>query len=203
MASFTPTSPINMSNEKDWAANLGMLDWDSTNIVFTKRTLIEFLKYTGTTVDTNFANIQKLPKYAKFGKIEGTGGSSPSSTVPSGNAATTTISASASAAEEWKPTRRVRELPGGARTNIFADEDVEDALSLAPPRPGDDETETGGETKDQANPLPPTGIKPSRRVREAPGGNSSLGNIWGGDEDVEEFKPTRRVRQPQGVALRA
>ena len=57
----------------------GMLDWDNTNIVFTKRSLIEFLKfvflsanasnsdddsdrYTGTTVDTNFSNISKLPR---------------------------------------------------------------------------------------------------------------------------------------------
>ena len=57
-----------------------MLDWDSTSIVFTKRSLIEFLKqvsltseplhvgltsngrYTGTTVDPNFTNIQKLPR---------------------------------------------------------------------------------------------------------------------------------------------
>ena len=57
----------------------GMLDWDNTNIVFTKRSLIEFLKYamlmdhhasfanllwryTGTTVDTNFQNVSKLPR---------------------------------------------------------------------------------------------------------------------------------------------
>jgi hypothetical protein len=52
-----------MEKEKDWQVNLGtpvscndcevlfsmiipagMLDWDSTSIVFTKRTLIEFLK---------------------------------------------------------------------------------------------------------------------------------------------------------------
>jgi hypothetical protein len=61
-SSFTPTSPVNMSNEKDWAANLGylvvalppshsqwfslgMLDWDSTSIIFTKRSLMEFLKF--------------------------------------------------------------------------------------------------------------------------------------------------------------
>lgn len=30
-----------------------MLDWDTTKIVFSKRTLLEFLKYTGCTVDTN------------------------------------------------------------------------------------------------------------------------------------------------------
>jgi hypothetical protein len=44
MSTFTETSPVNMSSERDWANNLGMLDWDSTSIVFTKRSLMEFLK---------------------------------------------------------------------------------------------------------------------------------------------------------------
>ena len=56
-----------------------MLDWDSTGILFTKRSLIEFLKlvhslekfnrfnigsyrYTGVTVDVNLTNIGKLPR---------------------------------------------------------------------------------------------------------------------------------------------
>lgn len=95
----------------------GMMDWDDTSIVFTKRSLIQFLKYafstlalaslanlfwryTGTTVDTNFQNISKLPslsfcalislwgtdnylyyarisEYATFGKISGGGSNEP------------------------------------------------------------------------------------------------------------------------------
>lgn len=70
-----------------------MMDWDNTRVVFTKRTLIEFLRYvpsrarasnhavplltskfafavgfryTGTTVDTNFSNIQKLPSVSRI-----------------------------------------------------------------------------------------------------------------------------------------
>ncbi|KAJ7684822.1 hypothetical protein DFH06DRAFT_1156760 [Mycena polygramma] len=202
MSTFTPTSPVNMSSEKDWAPDLGMLDWDSTSIVFTKRTLLEFLKYTGTTVDTNLANIQKLPRYAKFGKIADSGVTSPAATiVASGSAAT-------SPATDFKPTRRVRELPGGPQTNIFEDEDVPDALSTAPPKaaPGIPSppavdvpatTDKKEESKTEFNTLPGTGIKPSRRVREAPGGNSSLQSFWGSDEP-EEFKPTRRVRQAPG-----
>ncbi|KAJ7470509.1 hypothetical protein FB451DRAFT_1253939 [Mycena latifolia] len=207
MSSFIPTSPINMDNERDWAANLGMLDWDATSIVFTKRSLMEFLKYTGTTVDTNFANIQKLPRYAKFGKLaDGAVGSpAPVSTVASG------VAAAASPSADFKPTRRVRELPGGPRTNIFADEDVPDALSLAPPKPENTVTATSEpssivespaaaeeeEAKTESSAPSGTGVKPSRRVREAPGGNSSLRSIWGSDEP-EEFKPTRRVRQAPG-----
>jgi hypothetical protein len=58
---FSQSKVINYDKERDWPSNIGMLDWDNTNIVFTKRSLIEFLKYTGTTVDTNFSNIAKLP----------------------------------------------------------------------------------------------------------------------------------------------
>ncbi|KAJ7489952.1 hypothetical protein B0H11DRAFT_2229459 [Mycena galericulata] len=184
---FTPTSPVNMSSEKDWAANLGMLDWDSTNIVFTKRSLMEFLKYTGTTVDTNFANIQKLPRYAKFGKIaDGADGAVESRvavTVASG-------SVTPSPSTDFKPTRRVRELPGGPRTNIFADEEVPDALSMAPPKV--ENTAACLHIRSSC-----TGFKPTRRVREAPGGNSSLNSFWG-PEEPEEFIPTRRVRQAPG-----
>ena len=63
MNSFTPSNVIDMSKEKEWASSLGqwdepvlkealhksfyqtgMMDWDNTRIVFTKRTLIEFLR---------------------------------------------------------------------------------------------------------------------------------------------------------------
>ncbi|KAJ7715941.1 hypothetical protein DFH07DRAFT_862496 [Mycena maculata] len=217
MATFSQTSPISDS-EKDWAANLGMLDWDTTQIVFTKRTLMEFLKYTGTTVDTNFANIQKLPRYAKFGKI--TDGAPAAETV---GPASATASATPSPSADFKPTRRVRELPGGPRANIFADEEVSDALSMAPPKgttisatispaaaatpvtaaavpEAEAPAAAEDEEKDQGNDSLGTGIKPSRRVREAQGGNSSLNSFWGADEP-EEFKPTRRVRAPPGGSV--
>ncbi|KAJ7046524.1 hypothetical protein C8F04DRAFT_1060802 [Mycena alexandri] len=219
MSSFTPTSPINMSNERDWAANLGMLDWDATSIIFTKRTLMEFLKYTGTTVDTNFANIQKLPRYATFGKIGDAPVASPAAVAASVPAtpSPSVVSAGSPSSADFKPSRRVRELPGGPRTNIFGDDDVPDALSTAPPKPAAAEHVVSEATspspaaaaapveapvianeKDEGNiSTGGTGFKPSRRVREAPGGNSSLSSFWGSDEP-EEFKPTRRVRQAPG-----
>ncbi|KAJ7667231.1 hypothetical protein B0H14DRAFT_3102529 [Mycena olivaceomarginata] len=198
MSTFTETSPVNMSSERDWANNLGMLDWDSTSIVFTKRSLMEFLKYTGTTVDTNFNNIQKLPRYVKFGKISDAGpGSSPAASTVA--PATSTGSIAASPSSDFKPTRRVRDPPGGHRTNIFADEDVLDALSAAPPK---EQALPVAIHRNQAKQVcttlsAPTNVTRSRRVREAPGGNSTLGSIWGNDEP-EEFKPTRRVRQAPG-----
>nr|GAT57592.1 predicted protein [Mycena chlorophos] len=171
-----------------------MLDWDSTQIVFTKRTLIEFLKYTGTTVDTNFGNIQKLPRYAKFGKMTEGAPAAPAETEEE-VAPTTTAPAAPAPANDFKPTRRVRELPGGARTNIFGDDDEEGALSAAPPKQA--EPAKPAEPAPAAEPPKTTDFVPSRRVREAPGGNSSVSSFWGGDEP-EEFKPTRRVRQAPG-----
>jgi hypothetical protein len=37
--------------------------------------------------------------------------------------------------DSFKPSRRVRTVPGGSHTDIFAPEDVGDALSHAPPMP--------------------------------------------------------------------
>ncbi|TCD59816.1 hypothetical protein EIP91_011395, partial [Steccherinum ochraceum] len=71
MATYTPSTAVDMSKEKDWPMALGMMDWDTTNIVFTKRSLLEFLKYgprhSPLDSDLRFqlrasrANIQKLP----------------------------------------------------------------------------------------------------------------------------------------------
>ncbi|KAG5645837.1 hypothetical protein DXG03_005179 [Asterophora parasitica] len=175
-----------------------MLDWDSTNIVFTKRSLIEFLKYTGTTVDPNFTNIAKLPRYAKFGKLSGD-----ASATSADAAATPASNNNSSVADDFKPTRRVRTVPGGPHSDIFGhDEDEGDALSLAPAKEGQQATPNVGSV---ANPTTQgtegsdfgSGFKPSRRVRTTPGGPSSMANLWDPSEP-EEFKPTRRVRQGPG-----
>ncbi|PPQ72493.1 hypothetical protein CVT24_003256 [Panaeolus cyanescens] len=200
-STFTPSNAIDLSKERDWPSSLGMLDWDDTSIVFTKRTLIEFLKYTGTTVDTNFHNISKLPRYAKFGKLSGS-----STDDQQSNTGTSQETESASATDAFKPTRRVRTVPGGPHSDIFAHDDEGDALSNAPPR--------SGQAAPAAAPVPvraqasteeeeTTGINftstvvPSRRVRENPGGTSSIGSLWD-EEPAQEFKPTRRVREGPG-----
>ncbi|KAG6909465.1 hypothetical protein DXG01_000451 [Tephrocybe rancida] len=128
MSTFTPTNSIDMTKERGWPAELGMLDWDSTNIVFTKRSLIEFLKYTGTTVDPNFTNIAKLPRYAKFGKIS----EDAPAVVSTGEAPTLPASTSISA-DDFKPTRRVRTVPGRPHSDIFGASIEDDALASAPP----------------------------------------------------------------------
>jgi len=198
-STFTPSNAINTSKEKDWPASLGLLDWDSTSIVFTKRSLIEFLKYTGTTVDPNFNNIGKLPRYATFGTLS----------APTLEALedATEVKGHTSATDTFKPTRRVRTVPGGPHTDIFAHDDEGDALSMAPPKPVDEQTSTASaapaataadpQEQDESGINFTSTVKPSRRVRTNPGGNSSMSTFWD-PEESQDFKPTRRVRQGPG-----
>ncbi|KAF9036775.1 hypothetical protein BJ165DRAFT_1505847 [Panaeolus papilionaceus] len=198
-STFTPTNTVDLSKEREWPSSLGMLDWDDTSIVFTKRTLIEFLKYTGTTVDTNFHNISKLPRYAKFGKLTA------NQDEPSSNTASQEAESAQSTADAFKPSRRVRTVPGGPHSDIFAQVDEGDALSQAPPRSGPEPTAAPVPVRAQASTEEPeeaginftSQVKPSRRVRENPGGTDSIGSLWD-EEPVQQFKPTRRVREGPG-----
>ncbi|KAG0705221.1 hypothetical protein DFH29DRAFT_908183 [Suillus ampliporus] len=168
-STFTPSQSVDMSKEKDWPMNLGMLDWDATSIVFTKRSLVEFLKYTGTTVDPGFGNIQKLPRYAKFGKLTSTEEQSPEM------ATSPTVSSSES-------------------NRLLAEEFTDDALSTAPPPT----TTQLNQTSSQGNPDAVDEFKPTRRVRTQPGGHDSIGNLFGDEPPQAQFVPTRKVRQRPG-----
>ncbi|PVG02334.1 hypothetical protein CPB86DRAFT_780758 [Serendipita vermifera] len=167
-----------------------MLDWDDTRIVFTKRELLNFLKYMGTSVDPNYNNISKLPRYANFYKV--TAGANT-------GAADTSIGSSAggndSSASNFVPTRRVREAPGGKSSINFYDDSQEDALAAAPAKTV--EQQPAPKITEEPQGLPqPTGV-PTRRVRDPPGGKDSLKSLWDAPEE-EEFKPTRRVRDNPG-----
>ncbi|KAF9050733.1 hypothetical protein BDZ89DRAFT_977618 [Hymenopellis radicata] len=202
---FTPSAAINMAKEKEWSSGLGMLDWDDVDIVFTKRSLIEFLKYTGITVDTSFANIHKLPQYAKIGSF-----SPPLSAEPaSATTAAVTSPVVDDDSDAFKPTRRVRTAPGGPHTDIFGQDfqGEEDALSRAPPKHGVKAADTTAvdepkveqdEEEEEMGIQFSSNVKPSRRVRTEPGGKSSVGSLWDTDVPPEEFKPTRRVREGPG-----
>ncbi|THH03715.1 hypothetical protein EW145_g6060, partial [Phellinidium pouzarii] len=132
---FTPVEVVDTEKEKGWAANIGMMDWDTTNIVFTKRTLVEFLKYTGTTVDTNFMNISKLPKYAKFGKISREEAAVVKDTMkaePETIGSVQILTSEFNQASDFRPSRRVRTTPGGPTSDIFGVESADDASAQAP-----------------------------------------------------------------------
>ncbi|KAH8102850.1 hypothetical protein BXZ70DRAFT_752540 [Cristinia sonorae] len=173
MATYTPTNTVDMSKERDWAASIGMMDWDSTSIVFTKRSLLEFLKYTGTTVDTNYSNIQKLPRYAKFGKI--TEAAPETEASAEGETAASTTEANTDA-DESKPSRRVRSPPGGETHDLFGHYVDDDALANAPPTDNASKSDASGTIPSEAVHIA-TGFRPTRRVREMPGGKDNLAGI--------------------------
>jgi len=109
MPDFIPSEGFDTSQERDWAATLGVLDWDKTSVVFTKRDLVEFLRHVGVTVDTDWRNISRLPRYASIGRFDGP--------LPAADEKKDTASASlvpesnsppVQAAGGFKPSRRVR-----------------------------------------------------------------------------------------------
>ena len=102
------------------------------------------------------------------------------------------------------PSRRIRPPPGGKHTDIFSFDAGDDALSIAPPKPTEVIPEQPAvpvaevaAAPAQSEPL--TDMKPSRRVRDNPGGKDSIGSLWDEAKPGEfDFKPTRRVRQGPG-----
>ncbi|EJF62553.1 hypothetical protein DICSQDRAFT_135514 [Dichomitus squalens LYAD-421 SS1] len=192
-ASFTPSTAVDPSKERDWPAQLGLLDWDSTSIVFTKRSLLEFLKYAGVSVDTNFTNIQKLPRYAQFGKLAS---GPPAESAPAPPAAAPEPAATESTpATDFKPTRRVRDPPGGRTHNIFggADDDDNDALSAAPPQSS--AAAAPAATAEASTASPEVAPAPERKKSN---NSSAFASLWDAPDDAQAFKPTRKVRERPG-----
>ncbi|KAI0340194.1 hypothetical protein BDW22DRAFT_1360725 [Trametopsis cervina] len=194
--SFTPAQVVDMNKEKEWASSLGMLDWDKTSIVFTKRTLIEFLRYTGTTVDPNFTNISKLPKYATFGKIADApaGTSTEAIAETSEEPAAAPVAAASTSPEQpattgvrgFIPSRRVRTAPGGEShmNEIFGgsiDEEVQPPAHatsrVAPPQAPEQTFPDRTHGRNESVVEEKRGFVPTRRVREQPGGRDSISDI--------------------------
>lgn len=43
-STFQPVHPFDLENPRSWAETAGTMDWDTTHICFTKRSLLDFLK---------------------------------------------------------------------------------------------------------------------------------------------------------------
>ncbi|WWD16153.1 hypothetical protein CI109_100578 [Kwoniella shandongensis] len=211
-STFTPIHPFDMDQPKSWGSTIGMMHWDNDKIVFSKRSLLEFLKSADITVNQNFSEIQKLPKYATFGRLSQAATDAAVADLVEAEIAdpTTESSVPSSKSTVPRPSRKVREAPGGKdNIHLFGEEyEEEDALSLAPPRdggPGVDveverlerlkvhvERDAEGSAKIEEEPErpikvnnPPAGFKPSRKVRDVPGGASSIGAALFGSHDEE------------------
>lgn len=204
---FTPKDIIEPGKEKEWASALGGLDWDKTAIVFTKRTFVEFLRYAGTTVDPNWGNVSKLPRYAQFGTLTNEDGSVVDFAAAAAPKETASSDFSSQGASDFKPSRRVTSPPGGKESiSIFSEQGQEEYVPPPPraPRklaamqetPWDEVTEQVAELKIQKQQPPEEEEQPAPPPQKAPEPDTS---IWGSSSDqASSFRPTRRVREGPG-----
>ncbi|KAJ9092450.1 hypothetical protein QFC21_006832 [Naganishia friedmannii] len=186
-STFQPVHPFNLDDPKSWAQTAGTMDWDTTHICFTKRSLLDFLKQVGVSVGTNYTEISKLPKYATFGKF------SQAATNQAVKDLVDAEIADPSSADKVHTTRKVTQSPGGPTSVTISGADIEeqDALSMAPPRKAAGETQEGQE-EDEDNGVTFTHTEKAE-VR-------SVSVSMDGDEEkppgaVPGFRPTRKVRE--------
>lgn len=206
------------------------------HIVFTKEDFVDFLKQHNVHVGPNFTELSKLPKYATIGKLTISNDAGPSAAPVAAAAAAAAVSAPSQASQQqafdaapeasnaknvvytssgevFRPSRKVRELPGGGSAQVTAlfsgDMDQEEPIPVrraAAPAPAPAPADNDG--------FEPLGAASARRVAS---GNvkaqheSHFYNDVGSDkpgvyEGVRNdavmnngFRPTRRVRVPGGT----
>ncbi|EPQ25719.1 uncharacterized protein PFL1_06713 [Pseudozyma flocculosa PF-1] len=235
---FTPNPHFDRdsSNPKDWAYQLGMLP-SSAAIVFTKADFINFLKQHNVHVGPNFTELAKLPKYARIGKLtDEAAPSQPAAAQPASQQATSISARSApatasapapsddgeaasrssanvvytSSGEVFRPTRKVRELPGGGSaqiTSLFGNAAAD--VDERPIKPASRQPHY--DARDEAENIPPA---PAPAVTTRPiqsqvlnavepdTASASVGKYEGVPNDAKShngFRPTRRVRVPGGT----
>ncbi|CAH7684453.1 hypothetical protein BY996DRAFT_8214507 [Phakopsora pachyrhizi] len=200
---FTPVSSFS-SNERDWQAEIGMLPWN-TSIVFTKESLVRFLKQVEVEVDTNMTQLKKLPKYASFGTLSD--GEATVSTVPSQSNTTSVAPSNVhldSTNTAFIPTRKVREQPGGGSSQIASllAGDRGDKDDWVPPpisRPNVSKVEDSSSTR--VEPSLTSDISTSNANNNIDGVSDGLAEQRANQvmmPDGSIFVPTRKVREPTG-----
>ncbi|KAG9044607.1 hypothetical protein FS837_007864 [Tulasnella sp. UAMH 9824] len=144
-ATFTESDAIDMSKEKDWAFQIG---------------------------------------YARFGKFSGETAPVASTKEASAEEPAPQAPSTSNATGGFKPTRRVRDAPGGKTSVLFGDDEEEPAPQPArkPAAPAEAEVSS-----------PKQHSEPRRRG----GGSLGLG-MFEEEKPEDSFKPTRRVRDNPG-----
>ncbi|CAO1629075.1 unnamed protein product [Parajaminaea phylloscopi] len=184
------------------------------SIVFTKQSLIAYLKTQGVEVGPNCTEFSRLPRYATFGKI--TESSQPVAATPQAPSASTKDEPARSApapvdgisgstdvrdvdGNAFRPTRRVREAVGGGSAQISAlfgseEESVDSASSRS--RPSDTAAAVAAE------PARPQALSAStqqqRQASNTSSSNAFVPSTGVKDAEGNDFRPTRRVREPIG-----
>ncbi|UZJ51734.1 hypothetical protein CBS101457_001054 [Exobasidium rhododendri] len=203
MSTFTPSTQISAATSpRDWAYELGRLP-PTASIVFTKASLIEFLKTHGIEVGPNNTEINKLPRYATIGKLE-----QPDATISATQKKVTPPPAfaesprpSSFAAPAPKPIDEPRSEPLAYHQPAAVSKIIpqEDNKSLMADRKMDRKQEIQVRTPDGEV------FRPTRRVREPVGGGSvQIGALFGGesndyDETVREAEKEQAKRR--GIAV--
>lgn len=196
MASFVPNPNFDRenSNPKDWAYHLGCLP-QKHHIVFTKEDLVLYLKQHNISVGPNFTELSRLPKYATIGKLTLSDDVCESSMMPAPQAAQQAESSGqvnenkvvyTSSGEVFRPSRKVRQLPGGGSAQVTA--------------------LFGGEDESESQPEP---VLPVRAQQPAPAssnefeplGTASARKISSGNIPIQD--PPRNMTSDKGTDYEA
>ncbi|CCF50794.1 hypothetical protein NDA11_003369 [Ustilago hordei] len=235
MTSFVPNPNFDKenSNPKDWAYHLGCLPQEH-HIVFTKQDFVVFLKQHNVHVGPNFTELSKLPKYATIGKLTVSDGAGPSSAASAPPVAQQQPSRTqqslentpaqteedanvvyTSSGEVFRPSRKVRQLPGGGSaqvTALFGSGAEEEEQAPTPARRALTPAPAAAPAAPADDGFEPLGAAPARRVASGNIANEShlhdhvsgeKPGVYGGVRNDavmnNGFRPTRRVRVPGGT----
>ncbi|KAH9808708.1 hypothetical protein DFH28DRAFT_907905 [Melampsora americana] len=196
---FVP-SPAFSTNERDWQAEIGLLPW-STSIVFTKESLVRFLKQLEVEVDTNLTQLKKLPKHATFGTFPDQAPSNTSTTSAQQTVAETRTDPQ-SDVPVFIPTRKVREQPGGGSAQIASlfgasSTDVSEAWQPTPIATPPVSTQATVNQADDA-PVSTSNTSTELNITNSIQQDSITDRPRVVNPDGSAFVPTRKVREPVG-----
>lgn len=181
MSTFTPNIKVSAeSNPRDWAYELACLPANAS-IIFTKDSLLRFLKTHNIDVSPNYVEINKLPKYAQIGTMS----TSPITTTSSSSKTTDMNHLTEQVAELSTKGQHSTAPTPSAVVSPPATETTPSIASVPVPK-----AEIATEVVDtQTTSTQPT---PSRRDPALPHNPNVV------TPEGEEFRPTRRVREPIG-----
>ncbi|KAK0528273.1 hypothetical protein OC834_004114 [Tilletia horrida] len=203
MAQFTPNSSLRpgASPESDWAYLLGSLAW-TDHIVFTKESLVEFLKSKDLQVSPSFKELSQLPKYATVGKFDrdpaSAAGAEPAA-APAQPSNRTELRATIqplpgvvdASGKPYRPAYKVTEPMGGgsaAVSALFAPLEDDEGVGARPPRrapappaaaaapEAEQQQQQQQQARSASGTLGDTGYRPTTRVT-MPGGTGGASSI--------------------------
>lgn len=191
---FTPSSQLSAnSNPRNWAYELGMLP-QNASIVFTKASLIAYLKTHQIEVGSNYAELSKVPKYATIGKMQEESFATPVivKSEPVKQETSATFSAPREAPSAPLQSQQATPIPV-----VAAASPVESTTPAAPMERKMPNTMTSSDPPAviEVKTADGNAFRPTRRVREPIGGGSAqIGALFGmgSDEHDEAVKEAER-----------